>query len=82
MVGAPKASIAVSKMRSRLVKKSAVRGESLRGSAVWHLPLAQGAILEYRDRVPSQAPGMEPASPSSCISASLSLSLSLSLMNK
>lgn len=27
MVGAPKASIAVSKMRSRLVKKSAVRGD-------------------------------------------------------
>ena len=46
---------------------------TLGGSAVWRLPLAQGAILESRDRVPRQAPGMEPASPSSCVSAPLCL---------
>ena len=37
------------------------------------LPAAQGVILETRDRVPRQAPHMEPASPSACVSASLSL---------
>ena len=42
-------------------------------------PSAQGLILETRDRVPSQAPCMEPASSSACVSASPSLSLSLSL---
>ena len=47
---------------------------SLGGSAVWRLPLAQGAILESRDQVPHQAPSMEPASPSSCVSANLCLS--------
>ena len=45
---------------------------------VEHLPLAQGVILESQDRVPHQAPSMEPASPSACVS----LSFSLSLMNK
>ena len=30
---------------------------SLGGTAVWRLPLAQGAILETRDRIPRQAPG-------------------------
>ena len=39
-------------------------------------PSAQGEILETRDRVPHQAPCMEPASPSACVSASLSLCLS------
>ena len=29
---------------------------SLGGAAVWRLPLAQGAILETRDRVPHRAP--------------------------
>ena len=48
---------------------------SLGGAAVWRLPLAQGVILETRDRIPRRAPGMEPASPSACVSASLSLSL-------
>ena len=43
------------------------------------LPSAQGVILETWDRVSHQAPCMEPASPSACVSASLSLSLSLSL---
>ena len=37
-------------------------------------PLAQGGILEPRDRVLHRAPCMEPASPSACVSASLSLS--------
>ena len=30
---------------------------SLGGAAVWRLPLAQGVILETRDRVPHWAPG-------------------------
>ena len=40
------------------------------------LPSAQGVILETQDRVPLQAPCMDPASPSACVSASLSLSVS------
>ena len=43
-------------------------------------PSAQGVILETWDRVPRQAPYMELASPSACVSAPLSLSVSL--MNK
>ena len=39
-------------------------------------PSAQVVILETRDRVTHQAPCMEPASPSACVSASLSLSVS------
>ena len=35
---------------------------SLGGSTVSRLPLAQGVILESRDRVLRQAPGMEPTS--------------------
>ena len=42
------------------------------------LPSAQGVILEARDRVPRQAPCMEPASPSACVSASLSFCVCLS----
>ena len=45
------------------------------GSAVERLPLAQGVILECRDRVPHWSPCMEPASPSAYVSASLSESL-------
>ena len=30
---------------------------SLGGAAVWRLPLAQGAILETRGRIPHRAPG-------------------------
>ena len=41
-------------------------------------PSAQGMILETRDRVPRRAPCMEPASPSTCVSASLFLALCLS----
>ena len=50
----------------------------LGGSVVDHLPLAQGAIPGSWDRVPCRAPGMEPASPSACVSVSVSLSLWLS----
>ena len=39
-----------------LLTKRPYRG-SLGGAAVWRLPLAQGAILEIRDRIPRQAPG-------------------------
>ena len=42
----------------------AIKKGSLGGAAVWRLPLAQGMILETRDRVPHRAPCMEPASPS------------------
>ena len=56
-----------------------VRG-SLGGSAAWHMPSAQGMILESWDRVPHWAPCMEPASPSP--SACVCASLSVSLMNK
>ena len=37
--------------------KSQTLGGSLGGSVVWHLPLAQGAILETRDGIPHRAPG-------------------------
>ena len=50
---------------------------SLGGAAVWRLPLAQGVILETKDRVPRRAPCMEPGSPSACVSVSVSVSLSL-----
>ena len=53
-------------------------GGSLDSLAVWHLPSAQGMVLESRDRVPHRAPCMEPASPSACVSASLSLPFCLS----
>ena len=46
----------------------------LGGSAVEHLPLAQGVILGSWDQVPHWASHREPASPSACVSASLSLS--------
>ena len=52
--------------------KFQLRG-SLGGSVVWRLPLAQSAILESWDQVLHWAPGMEPASPSACVSASLSI---------
>ena len=38
------------------LKNKKPRG-SLGGAAVWRLPLAEGAILETRDRVPRWAPG-------------------------
>ena len=37
--------------------KKMLKWGSLGGAAVWHLPLAQGTILETGDRVPHRAPG-------------------------
>ena len=48
---------------------------SLGGAAVWRLPLAQGAILETRDRIPHRAPGAW----SLLLPLPVSLRLSLSL---
>ena len=48
---------------------------SLGGAAVWRLPLAQGAILETRDRIPRRAPGAW----SLLLPLPVSLPLSLSL---
>ena len=45
------------------VLKSEVFEGCLGGSAVKHLPLAQGVILGSHDRVLHRAPCMEPASP-------------------
>ena len=50
----------------------------LGGSAIEHLPSAQGKILESQDRIPRRTPCMGPASLFACVSASLSVSL----MNK
>ena len=46
------------------------------------LPSAQGVILETRDRVPHQAPCVEPASPSASVSAFLSVSLIKKILKK
>ena len=46
------------------------------GSAVEHLPSAQGLVLETQDRVPFWAPCMEPASPSGWVSASVCVCVS------
>ena len=54
----------------------ASREGRLGGSVVEHLPLAQGLILEIRDRVHHGAPVKEPDSPSACVSASFSLCVS------
>ena len=72
-----------------LKKEAATRGDNRRkrskklkilGIPGWRSGLAPafgpGRILETRDRIPRQAPCMEPASPSACVC------LSLSLMNK
>ena len=53
--------------------KSTLLGH-LDGSAVEHLPSAQGLIPESQDRVPHHALCMEPASLSTCVSASLCVS--------
>ena len=58
-------------------KKGLVSQGGLGGSAVEHLPSAQGMILGSQDRVPHWAPCMEPDSPSAYVSASQSLCLSL-----
>ena len=66
-------------------QKYQIRG-SLGGAAVWCLPLAQGAILETRDRIPRQAPGawslLLPLPVSLPLSLSLSLSLCVTIINK
>ena len=53
---------------------------SLGGAMVWRLPLAQGAILETRDRISRRAPGawslLLP------LPVSLPLSLSVTIINK
>jgi ethanolamine transporter EutH len=54
--------------------KGMVQG-SLGGAVVWRLPLAQGVILETRDRIPRRAPGAW----SLLLSLPVSLPLSLSL---
>ena len=59
---------------------SFIREGSLGGAAVWRLPLAQGAILETRDRFPRRAPGawslLLP------LPVSLRLTLSVTIINK
>ena len=55
--------------RSPELNETSKRGGSLGGSAVEHLPSAQGITLGPRDRVPCQAPSMEPAPPSAWVSA-------------
>ena len=57
------------------LKKEGMGGSS-GGSAVQHLPLAQGVILESRDRVPHQAPAWGLLLPPP---VSLPLSLSLKI---
>ena len=53
---------------------------SLGGAAVWRLPLAQGAILETRDRIPHRAPvAWRMLLP---LPVSLPLSLSVTIINK
>ena len=49
----------------------------LSGSAVEHLPLAQGVIPGSWDRVPHRAPCVGSASPSAYVSASLSLCVTI-----
>ena len=57
------------------------RGEgSPGGAAVWRLPLAQGAILETRDRIPHPAPGAQSLLLPPPVS--LPLSLSVTIINK
>ena len=55
--------------------KICVESWSLGGTAVWCMPLAQGAILETKDRIPCQAPGAW----SLLLPLPVSLPLSLSL---
>ena len=51
---------------------------SLGGAVVWRLPLAQGVILETRDRIPHRAPGAWSLLLPLPVSLPLSLSLGLS----
>ena len=54
---------------------------SLGGAAVWRLSLAQGAILETRDRIPHQAPAWSLLLPLP-VSLPFSLSLCVTIINK
>ena len=65
-----------SKHSETTLRKYILQG-SLGGAAVWRLPLAQGAILETRDRIPRQAPGAWSLLLPLPMSLPLSLSLSL-----
>ena len=69
------------KMVDRNHLKNPTAAGSLGGAAVWRLPLAQGAILETRDRIPRRAPGawslLLPLPMSLPLFFSLSLSLSV-----
>ena len=60
-------------LKSGLLEIKLVARGSLGGAAVWRLPLAQGTILETRDRIPHRAPGAW----SLLLPMSLPLSLSL-----
>ena len=55
---------------------------SLGGTAVWRLPLAQGAVLETRDRIPRRAPGAWSLLLPLLVSLSASLSLCVTIINK
>uniref|UniRef100_A0A8C0JNI6 Ig-like domain-containing protein n=1 Tax=Canis lupus dingo TaxID=286419 RepID=A0A8C0JNI6_CANLU len=55
---------------------------SLGGAAVWRLPLAQGAILETRDRIPRRAPGAWSLLLLLPMSLPLSLSVCVTIINK
>ena len=75
--------INLKKMKIKNKNKKLEKVGCLGGSVVKHLPSAQGMILEYRDRVPRQAPCMQPASlPVLCLCLCPSLSFSLSLCHK
>ena len=54
--------------------------DSLGGSVVWRLPLAQGVILETQDRIPHRAP--DAWSLLLPMPVSLPLSLSVTIINK
>ena len=55
---------------------------SLSGAVVWRLPLAQGTILETRDRIPRRAPSAWSLLLPLPVSLPLSLSLSVTIINK
>ena len=61
--------------------KLAMQG-SLGGAAVWRLPLAQGVILETRDRIPRRAPDAWSLLLPLPVSLPHSLSLSVTITEK
>ena len=64
-------------LKVKIILKRYLQG-SLGGAAVWRLPLAQGAILGTRDRIPHRAPGAWSLLLPLPVSLRLSLSLWLS----